>query len=403
MISITFYRNTIILLVILCLAFIVRLYGITTLPYNYDEPRNIKIINSINLKELNLPLHSFQHPPLSVYIHKIGTMLFGRNNFGYRFMNVLIGSLSVLLIYFLARSGFESELTGIIAALFLATNRFHIGWSRHINQEIIYLALIILSILIFWKVYEKGSGWLLLCLAICFSMLAKEMAVLILFPLILFLFTEKKGRNILKGKKFYIFLFSTIVFGLLIFIYSYLHPAKDELNLAKNLERLLHVGLSSESVEFFLMPLNQHDYLPLTWQYPYMFWLTGTILLLGVVYSFFKLISPFIRLMVILFLSYFIVFTFFGDVPPVLLKDIPFHGGEFWWSDVTLIPAIILTAHMLINLRSRYNFFKKIVVIILVYLVINALFFTAVTENGPILKYFGLTYADVTKKVPLLF
>src|SRR4030042_2491568 len=144
-------RTSIILLVILCLAFIFRLYGINTLPYNYDEPRNINIINSINLKELNLPLYSFQHPPLSVYIHKIGTMLFGRNNFGYRFMNILIGSLSVLLIYFLAKSGFKSETIGILSALFLATNRFHIGWSRMINQEIIYLSIIIFSILIFLK------------------------------------------------------------------------------------------------------------------------------------------------------------------------------------------------------------------------------------------------------------
>ncbi len=230
MISINSYRTSIILLAILCLAFIFRVYGINTLPYNYDGPRNIKIINSINLKELNLPLHSFQHPPLSVYIHKIGTMLFGRNNFGYRFMSVLIGALSSLLIYFLAKKGFKCETTGILSALLLATNRFHIGWSRHINQEIIYLALIIFSILIFWKIYETGSGWLLLCLVINLSIFGKEMAVLIIFPFIIFLLTDKKGWNIFRRKNFYIFLFSTILFGLLIFIYSYLHPAKDELN-----------------------------------------------------------------------------------------------------------------------------------------------------------------------------
>ncbi|MHA1940216.1 MAG: ArnT family glycosyltransferase [Candidatus Hodarchaeales archaeon] len=403
MLSINSYRTSLILLAILCLAFIVRLYGITTLPYNYDEPRNIKIINSINLKELNLPLHSFQHPPLSVYMHKIGTLLFGRNNFGYRFMNVLIGSLSALLIYFLAKSGFKSEMIGIISALFLATNRFHIGWSRHINQEIIYLALIIFSILIFWKIYEKGSGWLLLCAAISFSILAKEMAFLIIFPLILFLLTDEKGRNIFRRKNFYIFLFSTILFGLLIFIYSYLHPAKDELNLSKNLERLFTIGLSSESVEFFLMPLNQHDYLPLTWQYPYMFWGTGVILLFGICYSFPMQNNNFIRFMLILFSFYFLLFTFIGAMPPVYIKDFPFHGGEFWWSDVTLIPAIILTSNMLISLRRKYNVFQKIFVTILVYLVVNSVFFTSVTHNGPIIKYFGLTYSNITKNAPFLF
>jgi len=403
MVSTASYRTSLTLLAIFCLAFIARLYGITTLPYNYDEPRNIKIINSINLKELNLPLHSFQHPPLSVYIHKIGTMIFGRNNFGYRFMNALIGSLSVLLIYILAKRGLKSELTGILAALFLATNRFHIGWSRHINQEIVYLALILLSILIFWKIYEKGSGWLLLCMAIIFSMLTKEMAILIIFPFILFLLTEEKGRNLLKGKKFYIFLFSTILFGLLIFIYSYLHPAKDELNLTKNVNRLLAIGLSSEPLEFFLMPLNQHDPLPITWNYPYMFWGTGVMLLFGIVYSFLILDNPFVKSMVILFLFYFLLFTFVGAMPPVFIKDLAFHGGEFWWSDVTLIPAIILTSNMLVSLRRKYNVFKKIFATILVYLVVNSIFFTSVTENGPILKYFGITYANLTKKVPLLF
>ena len=397
------YRTSIMLLVIFLLAFILRVYGIDTLPYNYDEPRNIKIINSINLKELNLPLHSFQHPPLSVYIHKIGTILFGRNNFGYRFMNVLIGSLTVLLIYFLAKSGFKDGTVGVLSALFLATNRFHVGWSRMINQEIIYLALITVSIIIFWKVYERGSGWFVLCLAISFSMLAKEVAILIIVPFILFLLIDKKGGDILRKKSFYIFLFSVGMVALSVLTYSFLHAGKDELNFTKNLTRLLAIGLNSEPVEFFLMPLNQHDPLPITWNYPYMFWVTGVILLVGIFYSFLILNNIFIRFMLILFLFYFFFFSVIGDVPPVLLKDIPFHGGEFWWADVALIPAIVLSSNMLIALRGRYKFCKKIYIAILIYLFINSIFFTSITENGPILKYFGLTYSKVTNKVPFLF
>ena len=96
-------------------AFLLRLYGIANLPLNYDEPHNVEIISSIDFSEFHLPLRSFQHPPLSVYLLKAGTLVFGENNFGFRFMNALVGAISVLLIYVLARRGFDDENAGLLA------------------------------------------------------------------------------------------------------------------------------------------------------------------------------------------------------------------------------------------------------------------------------------------------
>jgi 4-amino-4-deoxy-L-arabinose transferase-like glycosyltransferase len=378
-------------------AFLLRVYGIAGLPYNYDEPRNVEIISSISFSEFHLPLRSFQHPPLSVYLLKAGTLVFGENHFGFRVMNALVGALSVLLIHGLARRGFDDEKAGLLAALLLATNRFHIGWSRLINQEVLYLALVIVTLAAFWRAWQRGAGWPRVGVAAALALGAKELAILLIPALGIFLLTSAKGRAVLRRKQVWASAGIVAVVAIALLTYALGHPAREEMNLGVNLYRLQSIGISVEPLEFFLGPSTTHD-APLedAWTYPSMFWPTGVILLVGVVVSIRRWKDDFTRLMLVVFGFYFLCFTVVGTD----MSRMPFHQGEFWWVDVALIPAVVLTARGLVELR---DYSRKLFWAIPVYLTANAVFFVAVTPNGGLLRRVGVTYADVVGRLPFLF
>jgi len=381
-------------------AFLLRLYGIASLPHNYDEPHNVEIISSISFSEFHFPLRSFQHPPLSVYLLKTGTLVFGENNFGFRFMNALVGALSVLLIYVLARRGFDDEKAGLLAALLLATNRFHLGWSRLINQEVLYLALVIVTLAVFWRAWRRGAGWPLVGVAAALAVLAKELAVLLIPALGIFLLTSAKGRAVLRRKEVWASLAIVAVVAVALLTYALRHPARDEMNLGVNLYRLQSIGISVEPLEFFFAPSTTHD-APLedAWTYPSMFWPTGVILLAGVVASIRRWKDDFTRLMLVVFGFFFLCFTVVGTD----MSKIPFHQGEFWWVDVALIPAVVLTARALVELKDHDAVGRRLFWAVPVYLAANAVFFVAVTRNGPVLRLLGATYEDVVGRLPFLF
>ena len=70
------------------------------------------------------------HPPLGKWMIAFGEWLFGLTPFGWRFGVALFGTLSVLLLFFIARRLFRSTLLGVIAGLLLALDGLAIVTSR---------------------------------------------------------------------------------------------------------------------------------------------------------------------------------------------------------------------------------------------------------------------------------
>ncbi|MCU1633042.1 MAG: Phospholipid carrier-dependent glycosyltransferase, partial [Micrococcaceae bacterium] len=71
------------------------------------------------------------HPPVGKWMIAFGMLLFGSDNaFGWRFSAALIGTVSVLLLAFVAQRMFGSALLGAAAGLLLAVDGHHIVESR---------------------------------------------------------------------------------------------------------------------------------------------------------------------------------------------------------------------------------------------------------------------------------
>ena len=70
------------------------------------------------------------HPPVGKWIIALGIKAFGFNEFGWRVSSAIIGSLSIALIYFVAKKLFDNPLISSSAAILTLSDGLHLVHSR---------------------------------------------------------------------------------------------------------------------------------------------------------------------------------------------------------------------------------------------------------------------------------
>jgi 4-amino-4-deoxy-L-arabinose transferase-like glycosyltransferase len=136
---------------ILLVALAVRLQVAVTHPYVHDEDNTaIPLSKTISFEpgRINLPLRGENHPALSAYVVKAGSSLFGTSRLGYRGMHVLLGLLSVALVFALTRQVFGLVAARWAAAL-LAFNEFYLNVSARATAQVPTLFLVTVAVYCF--------------------------------------------------------------------------------------------------------------------------------------------------------------------------------------------------------------------------------------------------------------
>ena len=87
------------------------------------------------------------HPPTGKWLIAIGIKLFGYNEFGWRFAAALIGSLSIVLMYFTAKKLFNNQLLSVFAAALISMDGLHLVHSRIALLDIFLLFFIQIAVL----------------------------------------------------------------------------------------------------------------------------------------------------------------------------------------------------------------------------------------------------------------
>lgn len=88
--------------------------------------------------------------PVHIYITSIIVKIFGLSDFNTRSSSALIGTLSVLVIFFLARELFKSNLAGLLSSIFLAVSPYHIHFSRGLWENNFALFFLISGLATFY-------------------------------------------------------------------------------------------------------------------------------------------------------------------------------------------------------------------------------------------------------------
>ena len=105
------------------------------------------------------------HPPVGKWLIAIGIQILGDNPAGWRFSAALFGTLSILLIYFVALRLFRSELLALISAGLMSIDGLHLVMSRTALLDIFLMFFLLAAFLAL--LYERHiSAALLLGLAL---------------------------------------------------------------------------------------------------------------------------------------------------------------------------------------------------------------------------------------------
>ncbi len=178
----------IILSIIILLALTLRIYGVDKVPpsLSWDEAAvgyNAWTIANYGRDEYGkfLPLYfrSFgeDKQPIHIYITAAFVKIFGLSEFSTRLPSAIFGTLTVLLIFFLARILFKSDSVGLSSAFFLSISPQSIHFSRFNHEANFALFFFMLGVFLFYKSMKlRGELLPLSVLSFIFSIISYHAA-----------------------------------------------------------------------------------------------------------------------------------------------------------------------------------------------------------------------------------
>ena len=135
-----------------------RLTGAAHGALMYDEVTHLAVAQTIDLRpsSLHLAWRAFDHPPISVYVVRLSSVLFGDSDFGIRVLHAVVGALSCLAMFLLTRRVFSTR-AALISAALLALDQFHLTWSYFIVPEVLLLLFGTLTVWQFFRATDQPS------------------------------------------------------------------------------------------------------------------------------------------------------------------------------------------------------------------------------------------------------
>lgn len=139
--------------------------------------------------------------PVHIYLTAPFVGIFGLNDFATRSSSAVVGVLSVVVMYFLARKFFKSEAAGIFSALFLTVSPFHLQFSRGLWETNFALFFFLLGLMLFYRGIEE-KDWTLPTAFVSFglSFFSYHSAKVVVPPVVLVL-CLLHIKKIIKSKK----------------------------------------------------------------------------------------------------------------------------------------------------------------------------------------------------------
>ena len=360
---------------ILAIGIILRVLFMITAPLVDDERISIYSANQIGFyftePAASVFLEYHPRPFLSWYINKLGLNLFGDGKLGGRFFNSLFGVATLLLGYFFVKRNFGTK-EAMLAMFLFAVNTFFITHAIMVGEEAPFLFFSLGAIFLFVEAIHKKrfSLSVLSGAAAGLAWLSKEHAFLLLPPIFLWSIISKE--RIYRVRHFAMFLLS---FSLVVFPHIlWLAINSRSLHTADRISQLSLFNLTG--VHFYLFKpisfLMGNDYRMLgSWEWPLLDPISGILLFVLPVFAFIYFKDDKIKLLLLCFIVVIAVCSLISD-------------GEPWWAELSIIPAICLTAIMLIRLIRNIPKMKWAVSCVIAFMLLNSfVFINGLRENLP--------------------
>lgn len=332
--------------------------------------------------------------PVHIYLTAISVKLLGLNEFSTRLPSAVLGTLNVILIYFLAKILFEKELIGLSAAFLLAISPQNIHFSRFNHEANFVVFFLLLALFLFFYSVKKHKK-ILVCSTLSFTVcfLTYHPAKVIV-PLIVVLLFVMYWKEILKDRADFIL---SIIVVIILAVTILLNPQllgiarinqtslnkeaveKTRLYQVTKNEFLGRINLTATQYSWHFLPkylfLSGDDNPKLSPQVSGEFYkIEALLLILGVIYLILKILKRDRKSILLLSLA------LIAPLPSSLAAEAPHAGrASFMMGSWNLISAVGF--YFIINI-VKYNFFKIAVSI----LIISILLFSLL---GYLSYYFG--------------
>jgi 4-amino-4-deoxy-L-arabinose transferase-like glycosyltransferase len=363
------------LVVMLLAALAIRLHLATAREYIHDEINTaIPLSKTISFDpaNLHLPLRGENHPALPAYVVKVSSILFGTSRLGYRGMHLLLGLLTIVMVYAMTRQWY-GPVPGRWAAAFMAFNEYYLNVSSRATAHVPNLLFVTGAVYAFSRflaterpryLYAAGAS-------VGLAFYCKESTALVLPVFALTLLVGRHRRWLLSPHVYlacaaYVLVISPdIVWNLRAnpdtATVTYNNQTVGQATYAAHLRRIGGLGLSPYPSMFYLRSIVKSLYRRVigtelkdeTTEYWSMNPAIGVVLLGAVLAT--TLRSPRRdQLRMFLLVMFWAIFGFFtlisrGD-PPGRLDPV-----SWIWVEVTIVPAIVLAGARLADFSGTWR------------------------------------------------
>lgn len=363
-----------VLVLILLVALAVRVSLGVSREYIHDEINTaIPLSKTISFEpgRLHLPLRGENHPALPAYVVKASSTLFGTSRLGYRGMHILLGLLTVVLVYATTREWYGPVPARWAAAL-MAFNEYYLNVSSRATAHVPNLLFVTAAVYAFSRflLSERPRYLYLAGASMGLAFYCKESTALLLPVFALTLLVSKQRRWLLKPQVYvacviwFLVITPDIAWNLsgnaATAKVTYNDQTVGQASYATHLKRIGGLGVSVYPSMFYFRSTVRSSYLQITGhplrdntaEYESVNPAIGVLLLGGVVAT--VGLRGRDQLRIFLLLMFWGIFGFFTMIRP---GD---PGGRLdsvsWiWVETTLVAAVVLASARLAGVSGRWR------------------------------------------------
>jgi len=365
-----------VLILILLLALVVRVRLGVTREYIHDEINTaIPLSKTISFEpgHLNLPLRGENHPALPAYVVKASSTVFGTSRVGYRGMHILLGLLTIAMVYAMTRQWYGPVPARWAAAL-MAFNEYYLNVSSRATAHVPNLLFVTAAVYAFSRFLatERPRYLYLAGASVGVAFYCKESTALLLPVFALTLLVGKHRRWLLKPQIYLACAAYALIISPDIMWNLRANPATTtvtyndrtvgQATYATHLRRIGGLGLSPYPAMFYLRPTVKALALGLTGNElkdeTLEYWSVNVaigVLLLGAVLATTLRTANRDQLQVFLLVMFWAIFGFF-----TLIKRGTVTGRldpvSWIWVEVTIVPAVMMAGVRLADVSGKWRF-----------------------------------------------
>ena len=176
---------------ILLIGIILRFYGLGEQNYWYDELITLSVAEGSYSSIITGP-----RPPVYLALFKLWTTLFGTSEIATRFLSILFGTVSIVLVFAVGRLLF-GYYVGTLSAFFMAVSRFQIYYAQEIRYYSLFEMMTLISFYLYLKLL-KSASWIYSVAYVLSSVLlyyTHDFGILILAVQIIYLLIKFKKQR----------------------------------------------------------------------------------------------------------------------------------------------------------------------------------------------------------------